>query len=160
MAAPALSPLGWLLFHILLSRHADERLVWFRVQREAWDEGVSFGFSALERIWIALRTPLSSPGSALVLFSVVAMLWMLWALKQVRLPAPMVAYTFVVLALMLMPATVTARPRFLFTAFPLFIAFAAWWPQRHRDAWGFLMAICGGGLVAVTAVYGAFGAIP
>ena len=44
----------------------------------------------------------------------------------------MVAYIAVVVALMLLPATVTARPRFLFTAFPLFISAAAWWPRRDR----------------------------
>ena len=36
-------------------------------------------------------------------------------------------------ALMLVTQTVTARPRFLITAFPLLIAVAAWWP-RHDDA--------------------------
>ena len=48
----------------------------------------------------------------------------------------MVAYIAVVLALMLLPATVTARPRFLFTAFPLFISAAAWWPRQDRAGLG------------------------
>jgi hypothetical protein len=160
LVAPALSPVGWVMFHVLLSRHANESMVWFRVQNEAWGEGLSFGVSALKNVATAISSPLSSPGSAFTLGSVVAMLWMLWALWKVKLPAPMVAYTAVVLVLMLMPATVTARPRFLFTAFPLFIAFAAWWPERRRDEWAMVMAICGAGLVAVTGVYGAFGAIP
>jgi Gpi18-like mannosyltransferase len=160
LIAPALSPIGWIVFHALLSRHADENFVWFRVQNEAWREGVSFGVSALKNIGTAISSPLSSPGSMFTLGCIAAMLWMLWALWKVRLPAPMVAYTAVVLVLMLMPATVTARPRFLFTAFPLFIAFGAWWPERRRDAWGMVMAGCGAGLVAVTAVYGSFGAIP
>jgi Dolichyl-phosphate-mannose-protein mannosyltransferase len=160
LAAPGLAPVGWILFHVLLSRHAEENFVWFRVQTEAWGEGVSFGVSALKNIGTAISSPFSSPGSALTLGSVAAMLWMLWALWKVKLPAPMVAYTAVVLILMLIPATVTARPRFLFTAFPLFIAFAAWWPERRRDEWAMIMAACGAGLVAMTGLYGAFGAIP
>jgi Gpi18-like mannosyltransferase len=160
LIAPALSPIGLILFHIFLSRHANESMVWFRVQNEAWGEGVSFGVSALRNIGTAVSSPLSSPGSMLTLGSVVAMGFMLWAMWKVRLPAPMVAYTVVVLALMLVPETVTARPRFLFTAFPLFIAFAAWWPARRRDGWAMVMSACGAGLVAVTAVYGSFGAIP
>ena len=64
-----------------------------------------------------------------------------------------------------------ARPRFLFTAFPLFISVAAWWPEpdddpdHHRASWDragwdLTLVIGGAGLVALTAVYGVFGAIP
>jgi hypothetical protein len=84
----------------------------------------------------------------------------------------------VVIALMLIPETVTARPRFVFTAFPLFLAVAAWWPNeggdavdeadnetRHRASWEYLgwdmtLVACGAGLAAVTGLYGVFGAIP
>ena len=135
--------------------------MWFRVQREAWDEGVSFGLTALDRIWGALLHPASSPTNLLTLASVVAMLGLVYGTWKARLPAPLVAYTVAILALMLIPSTVTARPRFLYTAFPLFIGFAAWFPkERWRDHWALLMAGCGAGLVALTAVYGAFGAIP
>ena len=47
----------------------------------------------------------------------------------------MVAYTLVVIALMLLPSTVTARPRFLYTAFPLLIAVAAVWPDDEEQWW-------------------------
>ncbi len=160
LAAPAIAPLGWLAFQVLLSRHAGEAGVWFRVQREAWDEGLSFGFTALSRVWTAISDPLGSPGSTFTLGSVAAMLLMIYASWKVRIPPAWTAYSVTVLALMLLPSTVTARPRFLYTAFPLLIGFAAWWPRRYREAWGFLLAICGAGLVAVTAVYGARGAIP
>ena len=74
-------------------------------------------------------------------------------------------------ALMLVPETVTARPRFLFTAFPLFIAVAAWWPDPQDDpdhhraswdrgGWDFLLVLCGAGLATLTGLYGVFGAIP
>jgi hypothetical protein len=55
---------------------------------------------------------------------------------------------------------VTARPRFLYTAFPLLIAIAALWPKDDDEAWPLLLAACGAGLVAVTALYGVLGAIP
>ena len=72
----------------------------------------------------------------------------------------MVTYSLVVIGLMLLPATVTARPRFLFTAFPLFICAAAWWPRRDRAVWDLILVTCGAGLTALTALYGVFGAIP
>jgi len=85
---------------------------------------------------------------------VVVIMW-----KQ-RLPWPLVAYTAVVLALMILPSTVTARPRFLYTAFPAFISLAAWWPEEHEEAWGAAIALSAAGLVTLTGLYGVFGAIP
>ncbi len=161
LVAVLLAPIGWIAFQIFVGYQAGETWVWFRVQREAWDEGVSFGLTALDRIWGALLHPASSPTNLLTLLSVVAMIALVYGTWKARLPAPLVAYTVAILALMLIPSTVTARPRFLYTAFPLFIGFAAWFPkERWRDHWALLMAGCGAGLVALTAVYGAFGAIP
>ena len=61
---------------------------------------------------------------------------------------------------MLIPNTVTARPRFVYTAFPLFISAAAWLQRKHRDWWTYIFASCAAGLVGLTALYGAYGAIP
>jgi hypothetical protein len=77
-----------------------------------------------------------------------------------RLPWPMVAFVLVVLALMVLPSTVTARPRFLYTAFPLFISAAAWWPEEHEEGWGLTIAMSAAGIVALTGLYGVLGAIP
>lgn len=160
LIAPLLSPVGWVVFQVMLSRHADENGVWFRVQREAWDEGISFGMKAVEAIGEALAHPLSSPANLLTLTSVAAMLVMIWASVRVRLPWPWLVYSAAVLALMLMPSTVTARPRFLYTAFPLLIGVAAWWPEKWTKQWSWLMVACGGGLVLLPVLYGGFAAIP
>jgi hypothetical protein len=83
----------------------------------------------------------------------------------------MVTFCLVVIALMLIPETVTARPRFLFTAFPLFISVGAWWPEPDDDSdhhraswdrsgWDLTLVLCGAGLAALTGLYGVFGAIP
>ena len=72
---------------------------------------------------------------------------------------------------MLIPETVTARPRFLFTAFPLFIAVGAWWPapvaDRDHDraswdraGWDMVLVAGGAGIATLTGLYGVFGAIP
>ena len=160
LVAPIVAPIGWLVFQVGLSRHANESGVWFRVQREAWGEGVSFGVTAISRTWTAISDPLGSPGSMFTLGSLVAMVVMIYGSWKVKIPPAWTAYSATVLLLMLLPSTVTARPRFLYTAFPLLIGFAAWWPKKYRESWGFVMAICGAGLVAVTAVYAARGAIP
>jgi hypothetical protein len=165
LIAPALAPLGFIAFQWYLRVHTDEPWAWFRVQTEAWAEGTSFGATAISDTFGFLTHPLDSPTDVLTavsLFATVALLWCAW---KKRLPWPMVAYVVVVLALMLIPETVTARPRFVYTAFPLFLAAGAWWPDDGakawaRDGWTLLMALCGAGLVTLTALYGVYGAIP
>jgi hypothetical protein len=161
LAAPILAPIGFIAFQLFLGFHTGEQGVWFRVQREAWEEGISLGFTAVRGMVNALAHPVSSPTNMVTLASMVTMILLLWACVKVRLPIPVWTYTLVVLVLMLLPDTVTARPRFLYTAFPLLIGAAAWWPDDDRvDGWAYTLTICGAGLVTVVTLYGGFGAIP
>ncbi len=70
------------------------------------------------------------------------------------------AYTAVVLVLMLLPATVTARPRFLYTAFPLIFPVARALRDDDDGWWPVVLGVMATGLVAVTGIYGVRGAIP
>jgi len=161
LVAPALAPLGFIGFQWFLAHHTGERFAWFRVQREAWREGTSFGSTAVSNTFSFLTHPLASPTDALTAVTLVALGFALWALFRRPLPAAATAYVLVVIALMLVPATVTARPRFLFTAFPLAIATAAWWPRGERSqTWTLMLVASGAGLVGLTGLYGVFGAIP
>jgi Dolichyl-phosphate-mannose-protein mannosyltransferase len=160
LAAPLLAPLGVISFHVFLAWHTDESFAWFRVQRQAWREGTSFGATVLQNSLDFLTAPLASPTDALTFATALATLGALWALWKHPLPWPMIVYVAVVLVLMLLPATVTARPRFLFTAFPLLISSAAWWPRQDRAGWDLLLVACGAGLTGLTALYGLFGAVP
>ena len=85
---------------------------------------------------------------------------LLWFLRTHRLPAAFNAYVAVVVLLMLLPSTVTARPRFIYTAFPMFIAAAVWFERDKRDWWPYVIGACSAGLVGLTALYGVLGAIP
>lgn len=171
LIAPALSPIGFLAFQVWVGWHAGERGVWARVQREAWDEGTSFGLTALERSWDAFRHPLTSPTDLVTALSVLTMVALLAAMWRRRPPLPAVAYTAIVLVLMLAPSTVTARPRFLYTAFPLVLCFAAWWENssllsrllrgdRDGNGWAMFVGLNCAGLAALTALYGVYGVIP
>lgn len=160
LIAPLLAPLGFLGFQVWLGIHTGEAGVWFRVQREAWGEGTSFGFTAVSNTVKALIDPLSSPTKTITAVSVMAMLLLLWFLRKQPLPATFNAYIAVVLLLMILPKTVTARPRFLFTAFPLLIAAAVWFERDKRDWWPYVIGACSAGLVSLTVLYGVLGAIP
>jgi hypothetical protein len=159
LLAPLLSPWGFIGFQLYLKQRTGE-WAWFRVQTEAWDEGSSFGFTAIKNTVEAIIHPLASPTDIITAVSVFTMLALAWMMHRKRLPWPIMTYTIVVLALMVLPSTVTARPRFLFTAFPLFISAAAWWPEEHEEAWGLVIAASSAGLVALAGLYGVLGAIP
>lgn len=160
LIAPLLSPFGFIGFMLFLAHHTDENFAWFRVQSQAWKEGTSFGATAVSRTFDFFLNPTSSPTSVLTAASMLAMILALVALWKHRLPAMYTAYTAVVLALMLIPATVTARPRFLFTAFPLIFPVARALRDDEDKWWPIIAAIFVTGLVTVTGMYGVKAAIP
>ena len=171
LVSVVLAPLGFVFFQWYVGTTAGETGVWFRVQREAWAEGTSFGATAVTNTIGFFTSPLSSPTDALTALTMIALVGMSWCAWKVRLAWPLVAFCAVVVGLMLLPETVTARPRFLFTAFPLFIAVAAWWPEPeaeddHRRAsweyagWDVTLVACGAGLAALTGLFAVFGVIP
>lgn len=161
LVAVVLAPIGFVVFQWWVGWHAGEAGVWFRVQTEAWGEGASFGLTAITNTIEAFTHPLTSPTDTITAASVVTMVVLLWFAYRERLPWPMLAYTAGVLFLMLLPSTVTARPRFLYTAFPLLISAAAWFRGQRRQAWWpYVIAACSAGLVGLTALYGVLGAIP
>jgi hypothetical protein len=159
--AAALAPIGFVGFQLWLGAHTGESGVWFRVQTEAWGEGTSFGLTALRNTFDALRNPLTSPTDTITAVSVLTLGLLIWMAWKHRLPAAAAAYSVVVVALMLLPSTVTARPRFIYTAFPLLICAAvAFGRPRLRAAWPYAVGACCTGLTGLTALYGVLGAIP
>lgn len=160
LAAPIVAPLGFIGFQLWLGAHAHESGVWFRVQREAWGEGVSFGLTAVRKTFSTFAHPLTSPTDIVTAASVLVTVLLVYFAWHKRLPLTMVAYCLGVLVFMLLPNTVTARPRFLFTAFPLFISAGAYLQSVRRDWWPYVIGACSTGLVALTALYGVYGAIP
>ena len=164
LTAVLLAPLGFITFQVWLGQHTGEVGAWFRVQREAWDEGASFGFTALRNTVEAVWQPMTSPTDTITALSLVATIILLILAWKAKLPWTLHAYSWAIIALMLVPATVTARPRFLYTAFPLLIGAAKWYDEHRRDRdetlWPMTMAACGAGLAALAGLYGSFGAIP
>ena len=88
------------------------------------------------------------------------MLIALFFLYKYRIPLMYSAYSAVVLGLMLIPATVTARPRFLYTAFPLIFPVARALRDDDDKWWPVVVLVLATSLVAVTGIYGVRGAIP
>jgi hypothetical protein len=160
LIAPLLAPLGFIGFMVFLRHHTGENLAWFRVQREAWKEGTSFGATAVTRTFDFFVNPTSSPTSLLTAASMLALIVGIVAVWKYRIPYMYIAYSAVIIALMLLPATVTARPRFLFTAFPLLFPVARMLRDDDEKWWPIVVLVMATGLVAVTGMYGVRAAIP
>ena len=135
LAAPAIAPLGMLLYLGWLWAATGAANVWFRVQDEGWGEGIDYGASTardftqfyfrLPRDLDFLNIPFIVHMRALGLIFVVisAVLLVRW-----RPPAAVWIYAVAVMAMSLLSQTLGARPRFIFTAFPLIVAVA--WSVR------------------------------
>lgn len=164
LTAVLLAPVGFITFQVWLGQHTGETGAWFRVQREAWDEGVSFGWRAIRNTVEAVWQPMTSPTDTITALSFTATIILLVLAWKAKMPWTLHAYSWTIVVLMLVPATVTARPRFLYTAFPLLIGAAKWYDQHRRERdetlWPMTMAACGAGLAALAGLYGSFGAIP
>src|SRR5262245_2077556 len=159
----ALAPLGVVAYHAYLRVHTGEWWAWNRAQRDAWNEGWSWGATAIRFTWRFLENPLGTASGATYLHTVAALVMLgfgVFCSIRVRLPCPMLAYVSVIAVLMIGPETVSARPRFVFTAFPIVLGIAAWWPRRPREAWDGLIVLSAGGLAAAAMFYGSFAAIP
>ena len=135
----ALAPLGVLAYHAYLRVHTGEWGAWNRAQREAWNEGWSWGATAIRFTWRFLENPLGTAYGATYLHTAVALSMLgfgLFCSIRVRLPWPMLAYVAVIAVLMIGPDTVSARPRFVFTAFPLVARRSPRGGRsRPREAW-------------------------
>ncbi len=126
LVAPALAPLGVLLWFAWLGWRTGDPAIWLRVQREGWGERVDFGRRTVGSVVTVVRelpTPslwLAVPVAGLLCAAVCVLLLWRW-----RPPAVLVVYTVGILGLALVSQTLGARPRFVMTAFPL-IAALAW----------------------------------
>lgn len=163
LIAVVVSPLGVLGFHWYLTVHTGESGAWMRAQRDAWNEGWSWGATAVRFTWRFLENPLGTHSGATYMhtaFAVVAFGIGVFCAIRKRLPCPLLAYAAVIGLLMVTPSVVSARPRFVWTAFPLAIAVASWWPRRPRYAWDGLLVLSAGSLVGFTMLYGSWVAIP
>jgi hypothetical protein len=163
LVAVVLAPLGVLGFHLFLTHHTGESGAWMRAQREAWDEGWSWGATAVRFTWRFLENPLGTDFGPTYLHTTLALAVLAFGIfcaVRTRLPLPMLTYVGVVTFLMIAPQTVSARPRFVLAAFPLAIAVAKWWPPKWQRSFEALVVMSAGALVAFTMLYASWSAIP
>ena len=148
LTAPLLAPLGGLAFFAYLRWHTGEPDVWFRVQREGWNQTFDFGLNTAKVLWNFVLDPF---GDARRLESMVLLGFALAAVivfLSRRWPGPVTVYTLVVVGLSVATTIDIVRPRALLTAFPLFIGMAR---PAGRAEWLGTLAVFTTGLVLLIA---------
>ncbi len=150
LAAPMLAPLGVLGYFAYLGVHTGDPRAWFDVQARGWGERTDFGVRSWELTVDFLRDPLVDPYvllHGLSLFAALVLIALLF--WRPRPPAELTLFALGVVGLSLASATLNARPRFLFFAFPLVIVLAR---RLHGRAYGVVVA----GSAAAMALLGVF----
>lgn len=165
LVAVVLAPVGAIIFMLYLAVHTGEPTVWFRSQREAWGESYSWGLSTLQAMWRAVTGPLDPnrlAGTLPGLLAIVAVTTVIIGFVAARrhpIPAPAMAFSIVIVFLMLITQIVIARPRFAFTAFPLMIPIAVVLERRAmtRLVW---FALSAGALGLISAAVAGLVVVP
>jgi hypothetical protein len=146
--APALAPLGAVVFHGFLWWRTGRMDAWQLIQRNGWDERVDLGVHNAQRLGELIRWTEPDPGTVLLGAGVLVVAVGAWALWRWRPPGALSIYAAGVIGLAMIARTLGPRPRFVLTALPLVWALAVWLRgERFRAV---LVASSGG--LAITAV--------
>lgn len=124
LVAPLLAPLGTVAYFGYLWAHTGSATIWYRTQREGWHERIGWGDATLDGVLEFVRHPFDDPAVTVVVLGLVAALAGVVLLVTTDLPRTLHVYTAGILFLAVASATLGARPRFVFTAFPLVVAAA------------------------------------
>jgi hypothetical protein len=140
VVAPLLAPLGAVAFWAFLWARTGSPRAWTVAQDRGWDQHMDFGTHAVNTIGRVVTHPFRSPTSVIQLLTIltlaaglVTLAW--WARRAPRETAvPWVAYTVVMLVVMLASNQVGFRPRAVLLLLPVFVAAAVRLPRPAAAA--------------------------
>ncbi|MGH9034336.1 MAG: glycosyltransferase family 39 protein, partial [Acidimicrobiia bacterium] len=124
VVAPLLAPVGALVYLGFLWHKTGEAGVWFRTEREGWNQRLDGGISTLRVIWRVIQHPVADINDLVATLSVIFVVVAAYVLFRSRLPSVLVLYAALIALAAFISESTVSRPRFLLTAFPLFIALA------------------------------------
>jgi hypothetical protein len=149
LLAPALTPLGILLFFDFLGHRYHDYGYWFKIVRSGWGQHFDWGASTLRMVlWLA-RFDRHYHRAFLVLLGIMFITGLVGVVLMVtaRLPLPVIFFGVLTIALAFMSTNAGPRPRLVWAAFPIFIGAAAklprvvYWPVVVLSAAGFVLLV-------------------
>ena len=124
LVAPALAPLGVLLYLGYIWIHTGDAFAFFEVESRGWGNHLDVGASNIRAALRHLGEMRLTFFVAVVAVVVGAMGVGLWLLIRWHAPGVVVAYVSVVIGLSILGSNAVSMPRFLLAAFPLLIPLA------------------------------------
>jgi hypothetical protein len=122
LVAVVLAPLGVLAYFGYLWHRTGSPLVWFHVESRGWGERVDFGVKTVDRLRLAFTHPWANPNNVATTAGLLFVIAVIPFLARARLPAVLVIFTVGIILLGIWSKSLGLRPRFVLTAFPLFMA--------------------------------------
>jgi len=130
LVAPAVAPLGAVGFFAYLWARTGNSTAWFFVERQGWHEHIDGGRASARLALRFVTDPFHDSTTFIVGLAMLVAVLGVVLLVRLRPPAIVMIYTGGILVVSLMSATLSLRPRFVFTAFPLIFAIADAVPRR------------------------------
>lgn len=124
LAAPALAPLGFVVWSLFLAAHTGSATSWLRSQQDGWGQGFDFGAHTGRSVGSFLIHPLDDFNRSVCVLTIAAVVAGGVLMWRWRPPAVLWIYTAGIIAPAVLSAILTSTPRFALTAFPLQIAAA------------------------------------
>ena len=148
LVAPALSPLGAVVFLAFLWNRTGHLFVWLTVQRRGWGQTVSLSYP-IDQTRFVLHHPLADINRTVSVIGLVSIVILAYFLYTTRPPVVLWIYSAGIVALAL-GGNAFAHPRFILTAFPLVAALG------QRLKWPALcpvLSVCVAALVGLTMLF-------
>jgi len=150
LLAPALTPLGALAYFAALGSRYHDYVFWFRVEKGGWHQRIDWGVHTLRvLLWLDPKDPRYKVFVALVMIMAVAAVAGLVLMLAARLPLPVTLFGLLVVLVSVITYGTGTKPRFIWTAFPIFIGAAAklpraiYWPVLVLSTAGFALIVGG-----------------
>ena len=124
LLAPALSPLGLVAFSAYLGQHTGDVFIWAKAQSSGWGQRFDGGWGMLAAAGRQIVHPFTDLNEVTAALSLVFVVVAFVLLARWKPPAVLTAYAVTVIALGYLSPTLSSRPRFAMTAFPLVLAVA------------------------------------
>jgi len=130
LLAPVLTPLGMLAYFGYLGRRTGNYAYWFYIERKGWHQHIDWGVHTLRvLLWLDPKDPRYKTFVVLLMIMAVAAVAGVALMIAARLPLPVTLFGLLVVLLSIATYGTGTKPRFIWTAFPLFIGAAAKLPR-------------------------------
>lgn len=122
LAAPVLTPVGFVAFQLWLWMHTGQLNAWRVTERDAWRSYPSLMYPVhVAAVFVRDPVAVTKTGDLLFVGTVVVAVAAVVAVRS-RMPVPALLYGLSAAALGLVSTPIGMRPRFIFLAFPLIVA--------------------------------------